>query len=70
MLGNGITAAPMEPQYRQPNGLGELAYWGDGPEHFDYVLWIDFGERPARVPESLQPVASGTFFRIYRVLRP
>jgi hypothetical protein len=70
MLADSITTAQMELQYREPNGLGELAYWGDWPKHFDYVLWIDFGERPARVPENLQTIATGSFFRIYRVLQP
>ena len=70
MLANSVTTAQMEPQYKKPNGLGELAYWGDWPEHFDNVLWIDFGEQPVRVPQNLQAIAIGSFFRIYRILRP
>jgi hypothetical protein len=70
MLANSISSAQMEERYRKPDGLGEWPYWGDWPDHFDFVLWIDFGERAPRVPENLEPVASGSFFQIYRVLRP
>jgi hypothetical protein len=48
----------------------ERPYWRDWPKHFDFVLWIDFGRPPASLTEHLQLSASGSFFRIYRVLRP
>ena len=52
-----------------PDIYGERPYWRDWPDHFDFVLWIDFGVRPQRVPRRLHPVAQGSFFEIYRVER-
>ena len=52
-----------------PNRLGRPAYWLDWPEKFDHVLWIDFGV-PGPVPPQLRLVATGSFFRLYRVARP
>jgi hypothetical protein len=69
-LADPSTMIEAEPSNRKPNGLGEFPYWGNWPNHFDYVLWIDFGERPQQLPENLEAIASGSFFRIYRVLRP
>ncbi len=52
------------------NALGELPYWRNWPKTFDYVLWMDFGA--GRKPElkQLRPLTSGSFFGIYRVVRP
>jgi hypothetical protein len=44
-------------------------YWNDWPHKFDYVLWIDYGASPAEVPQILAPVATGSFFHLYRVVR-
>ena len=52
-----------------PNRLGRPAYWLDWPGKFDYVLWIDFAV-PGPVPSQLQLIATGSFFRLYRVARP
>jgi hypothetical protein len=41
-----------------------LCHW---PEKFDYLLWIDYGERPSPLPAHLATVATGSFFTIYRV---
>ena len=42
--------------------------WGaDWPKHYDFVLWIDFGEEPANLPARLEPWARGSFFHLYRV---
>jgi hypothetical protein len=41
-------------------------YWADWPHAFDYVLWIDF-DRGFQPTPHLQPVAAGSYFRIYRV---
>jgi hypothetical protein len=48
---------------------GEEWYSIDWPKKFDYLLWIDFGERRELVPETLKLVASGSFFEIYRIVR-
>lgn len=53
-----------------PNILGELPYSVDWPKHFDFVLWIDFGQKPAIDPTLLQPLAVGSFFQIYRIAKP
>jgi hypothetical protein len=41
----------------------------DWPDKFDYVLWIDFGERGVLLPDKLKLVASGSFFQIYEIVR-
>ena len=53
-----------------PNFLGERPYWRDWPETFDYVLWIDFGEARKPALKQLAPLRRGSFFEIYRVIRP
>ncbi|HVH75913.1 MAG TPA: hypothetical protein VM755_13445 [Stellaceae bacterium] len=53
-----------------PDIYGERPYWRDWPKRFDYVLWIDFGSPPTRVPRQLRLSARGSFFDIYRVERP
>jgi hypothetical protein len=52
-----------------PNQLDEMPYWADWPEKFDYVLWVDYGTTPLDVPHILEPVATGSFFHLYRVVR-
>jgi hypothetical protein len=47
----------------------EPPYWRNWPQTFDFVLWIDFGDAPKPELRELQPVASGSFFQIYRVVR-
>ena len=51
------------------NLAGETHYALDWPDKFDYVLWIDFGERRELFPERLKLVASGSFFKFYQILR-
>ena len=51
------------------NFLFEPPYWRNWPQTFDFVLWIDFGSAPKPELRNLQPVASGSFFEIYRVVR-
>jgi len=51
------------------NFLLEPPYWRDWPQTFDFVLWIDFDGAPRPELEMLQPVATGSFFEIYRVAR-
>jgi hypothetical protein len=41
----------------------------DWPHVYDYVLWIDFGNPPPRVPEQLESVATGSYFHLYRVVK-
>jgi len=56
-------AAGVEPEC----GAG---YWCGWPEKFDYLLWIDFGSRPAAPPAPLQLWAQGSFFTLYRIVAP
>jgi hypothetical protein len=51
------------------NVHGETHYALNWPEKFDYVLWIDFGQRQELLPDKLKLVASGSFFDIYQILR-
>lgn len=55
------------PAAAQPNILGEMPYWVNWPEKFEFVLWIDFGVLPPYLPGQLKPWAEGSFFHIYRV---
>ena len=50
--------------------LVEPPYWRNWPEIFDYVLWIDFGRAPKPGLKELQLLTTGSFFGIYRVVRP
>ncbi|MGH7060345.1 MAG: hypothetical protein ACREFH_08170, partial [Stellaceae bacterium] len=49
------------------NTIGELPYWRNWRQTFDFALVIDFGRPPQPVPRSLRPVRSGSFFGIYRI---
>jgi hypothetical protein len=53
-----------------PNILGQIAYWRNWSETFDYVLWLDFGAATHARPDRLQQVAAGSYFKIYRVTQP
>jgi hypothetical protein len=55
---NDVSNSPIEPPY-----------WRNWPQTFDFVLWIDFGDAPKPELRELQPVARGSFFEIYRVVR-
>ena len=46
---------------------GRPAYWQGWPDRFDYLLYLrpEFEDNP--VPAHLQELASGSFFRIYRI---
>ncbi|HEX6841323.1 MAG TPA: hypothetical protein VF113_07335 [Stellaceae bacterium] len=57
------------PAAEWPDEMGAMPYWRRWPEKFDFVLWIDFGQRPAPLPDKLQLVATGSFFKIYRIIR-
>jgi hypothetical protein len=48
---------------------GELPYWRDWPDRFDFVLWIDFGGTQRFELKELKPLRGGSFFEIYRVVR-
>jgi hypothetical protein len=50
--------------------LGELPYWTEWPRHFDYVVSIALAQQPQVAPDLLEPVADGSFFRLYRVRAP
>jgi hypothetical protein len=62
--------APDDPAYARRDFLGERPYWGNWPEHFDFVLWMDFAQRPDTEGLPLDLAASGDFFGLYRVTRP
>jgi hypothetical protein len=65
-----VTASPDWGQLHpgMQNMVGERPYWLDWTQRFDFVLWIDFGERSELLPEKLSLVASGSFFKIYRII--
>jgi hypothetical protein len=68
------SVGPEQPDTRDehPNSMNlliEPPYWRNWPQTFDFVLWIDFGNAAKPALRNLQPVASGSFFEIYRVLR-
>jgi hypothetical protein len=44
--------------------------WSDWPEHFDYFIDLDFGRPEDPVPALLTPIASGSYFTIYRIHSP
>ena len=65
----------LEPEHAQKlealRGLtSERPYWGDWPKKFDFVLWIDFGQKPSTLRIPLQLMHAGSFFRLYRVIPP
>lgn len=37
------------------------------PQHFDYLVMLDFGAPRNLLPEILQPIERGSFFTIYRI---
>jgi hypothetical protein len=49
-----------------PSIAGMINYWGNWPQHYDYAVELSFGAQP-ELPKLLDPVVSGTFFRIYRI---
>lgn len=50
---------------------GRVAYWHNWQADFDYLLWHHSGTtQPAPPPHVLQPVATGTAFNLYRIVRP
>lgn len=49
------------------NVLGELPCCLDWPRTYQFVIWIDFGHVPNRLPSNLESWAAGSFFHIYRV---
>jgi hypothetical protein len=51
------------------NSLFEPPYWRNWSQTFDFVLWIDFKGAPKPELRNIEPVASGSFFQIYRVVR-
>ena len=57
------------PAAQWPDHMGAMPYWRHWPATFDFVLWIDFARRPAPLPDKLRLVATGSFFKIYRIIR-
>jgi hypothetical protein len=62
-------AQPRDSALNSINLVFEPPYWRNWPQTFDFVLWIDFGDAPKPEVKELQPVAGGSFFQIYRVVR-
>jgi len=56
--------------YANPDLLGESPYWRDWRQHFDYLLWLGFGDSQPPADPRLERVAQGSFFSIDRILRP
>lgn len=54
-----------------PNILGEFPYWHDWQRKFDFLLWVDFGASLSLPQDAtLEPVARGSFFKIYQIVKP
>ena len=53
-----------------PDDYGQLPYWRNWPQDFDYVLWIDFGTSGAFNVPHIRIAADGSFFKIYKITRP
>ena len=77
ILGGILTPAELLERRQAPSlgampldELGEPPCCYDWPKHFDFLLWTDFGSPPPTLPKELKPWASGSFFHIYRVIRP
>ena len=51
------------------NAIGELPYWRNWRQAFDFALVIDFGRPPQSVPRSMRPVRNGSFFELDRITR-
>jgi hypothetical protein len=49
-----------------PNMLGQIPYWRNWTQTFDYLLWMDFGNARQPRPDRLQLVGSGSFSRFIR----
>jgi hypothetical protein len=62
-------AQPGDSALNSTNLLIEPPYWRNWPQTFDFVLWIDFGDASKPELRELHPVASGSFFQIYQVVR-
>jgi len=67
-LAEGASAEPHRTDM-VPNGLGTRIYWRDWPKYFDFVLWFDFGINPPAI-DHLLALRNGSYFKIYRVIRP
>jgi hypothetical protein len=48
---------------------GQRMYWRNWPQSFDYVLWIDFGGMPEPRFTQLRPLAAGSVFKIYQIVK-
>jgi hypothetical protein len=57
-------------RHSEPDLLMEPPYWRNWPATFDYVLWIDFSGTPKSELKELKLLTTGSFFSIYRVVRP
>jgi hypothetical protein len=69
-LALSMTREQMRSLDMRPNFLGKRQYWGDWPQNFDFVLWLDFGQTPTPELAPLRLAASGGVFRLYRVIKP
>lgn len=48
---------------------GQRPYWRDWPRTFDYVLWVDFAGTAQPRLAQLRPIALGSFFAIYKIVK-
>ena len=66
------SATPGQSPWRQGQVIKQYfrAYWIDWPRHFDYLVAIRFGNERNPCPRHLSRVVRGSYFDIYRVLRP
>jgi hypothetical protein len=69
-LAHGKTVNPAARAEYSTDYLAEPPYWEDWPTTFDYVLSVDFQRQSLIELGNLEQVATGSFFQIYRVVRP
>ena len=68
-LVNSADPATAELLPSAPDFYGQLAYWRDWPRTFDYVLWMEFGEKSKPEVQGLRLVQRGTFFKLYKIVK-
>lgn len=70
LLQDGIDPASSMFPLGYPINRYVRAYWTGWPKQYDYVVSIRFANEANPAPAYLQPVRRGSFFDIYRVVKP
>ena len=65
--GEGKTVTPSELAAGVDPACRPADWFCGWPTQFDYLVWVDFGRRPAILPPHLQLWTQGSFFTLYRI---